>query len=353
MALRFFQHITVAALLSTTLAQTPNIIPSDLSAGFNNKEVQVSFSAQAVDGFASGTTFEKDAVATEPTFALGDSNGISPSTRYTLVMVDTTCTNARKLHYARSNFKFSFSGGTNIETDSPALLDYKAPGALGEQGDDRQYVFLMYTNPQRREFAEMQLPGEDDVFDAKKFQDDNGLKDPVAGVSMVVKLGGTTDCAGGDANQVPSGLPTAAPTSSSADVASSAIAISSAVATSSAATRAPSATTLPQTSNQAGSAPLPSSTLSGSGRQSDSAATSAVQTSIPVASSSALQTGEAEPTSAASIATLSTARASVIASPTTSGPPLEQTANAGPSTSTGRSAFMVPAVMLAGALSWW
>ncbi|KAF3048310.1 hypothetical protein E8E12_011675 [Didymella heteroderae] len=182
MAIRFFQRATaIAALLSTALAQTPNIIPEDLRSGFDNEEVQVSFSSNAVTGFASGTTFSKDAVSNEPTFALGDSNGISPSTLYTLIMVDTTCPSARTLHYARSNFKFAFAGGTNIETESAPLLDYKAPGTFQEQGDARQYVFLMYTNPQRREIRELRLPAEGEPFDVQKFQADNALKNPVAG----------------------------------------------------------------------------------------------------------------------------------------------------------------------------
>ena len=216
MALRLLQRaITATILLSTALAQTPNIIPSDLTAGFNDKEVQASFTSNAANGFVSGTIFDKAAVGSEPTFALGDSNGISPTTRYTLVMLDTTCPTARKLHYVRSNFKFAFAGGTNIETESAPLLAYKAPGAFGEKGDDRQYVFLMYTNPQRREFATMQLPGDGEVFDVKKFQRDNGLNDPVAAVGMVVKLGGTADCEGGESNPVPGGLPTAASSTSS------------------------------------------------------------------------------------------------------------------------------------------
>jgi hypothetical protein len=338
MALRLFQQTAaIAALLSTVLAQTPNIIPSDLSAGFNKKEVQVSFSSKAVDGFASGTTFEKDTVATEPTFALGDSNGISPSTRYTLIMVDTTCTNARKLHYVRSNFKFSFAGGTNIETDSAPLLDYMAPGALGEQGDDRQYVFLMYTNPQRREFAEMQLPAEGEVFDVKKFQGDNDLKDPVAGVGMVVKLGGTADCGEEGANPVLTGLPSAAPITSSA-AASSAIRSSAA-----------SATTPAQTSPQSSA---PSSAMSDSNEEQDPTPTSATATSNPVAASSALQTDETEPTSAALVTTLSSVQASVTGSPTSSGGLLEQTANAAPGIPIVRDAFFAPILMIAGILVW-
>ncbi|KAF2629791.1 hypothetical protein BU25DRAFT_274319 [Macroventuria anomochaeta] len=341
MAFRFFQRTTtIAALFSTALAQIPNIIPLDLGAGFNNKEIQVSFSAKAVDGFASGTTFGKDAVATEPTFALGDSNGISPSTRYTLIMVDTTCTGARKLHYARSNFKFSFAGGTNIETGSPPLLDYKAPGALGEQGDDRQYVFLMYTNPQRREFAAMQLPAEGEVFDAKKFQSDNGLKDPVAGVGMVVKLGGTADCGGEDANQVPSGLPTAG------------LGTSSGIASTTARSSAVSATAPAQTSSPAGSVSVSSSTLSGGDEEQGATRTSAVETPVPEASSTLLQTDDRDPTSAASIATLSSVRATATGSPTTSGGLPEQTANAAPGIPVGHGAFVAQLLVVAGVLIW-
>lgn len=342
MALHLLQHaVTLLALLTPTLAQTPSIIPADLSAGFNKKEVQVSFSGKATDGFATGTSFARDAVANEPTFALGDSNGIAPSTRYTLIMVDTTCPSARKLHYVRSNFKFSFAGGTNIETESAPLVEYKAPGALGEQGDQRQYVFLMYTNPQRKEFAEMQTPAEGEVFDVKKFQGDNGFKDPVAGVGMVVQLGGTADCGGEGANQVPENLPTAAPGTSQG-------------AASSTRAAAPS-----QTPASSGGAPVPSPTISSGGGQQDTAPTTAVSTAVstavPVVSSTAPETDETAPTSAAAdpVNTLTSVRAPTTGSPTTSSAPLEQTANAAPGITTGHAAFMAQLLVVAGALVWW
>lgn len=209
MALRL---LTATLFLTTTLAQTPNIIPTDLTTGFNDKEVQVSFTSNAANGFLSGTTFSPSAVANEPTFALGDSNGISPSTLYTLLMIDVTCPSARKLHYARSNFQFAFAGSTGIETESAPLLEYKAPGAFGEKGDERRYVFLMYTNPQRRRIESMRLPGEGEVVDVKKLQGDNGLGDPVAGLGMVVRLGGTANCDSG-ASGPGSGGVSAAPSS--------------------------------------------------------------------------------------------------------------------------------------------
>lgn len=339
MALQLIQRtLTLCALLSTTLAQTPNIIPEDLRSGFNKKEVQVSFTSKATDGFQSGTTFSKDAVRNEPTFALGDSNGIAPSTRYTLIMVDTTCPSARKLHYVRSNFKFSFAGGTNIETQSVPLLEYKAPGALGEKGDGRQYVFLMYTNPQRREFAEMQLPRDGEVLDVKKFQTDNGLNDPVAGVAMVVQLGGTADCGGEGANQLPEGFPTAAPAQSSA-------AVTSAVRS--------SATAPVQTASPSRSAPVASPSLSGGGGEEGPAPTTrTVASPVPAVSSAALQTDESIPSTPASIPTLSSVRAPGSVSPTTSGGPLEQTTNAAPEMLVGNPALVAQLLAIAGVWLW-
>jgi hypothetical protein len=328
------QTIIVATPLASALAQSSAIIPSDLTAGFNDKEVQVSFSAKAVDGFVSGTTFEKDAVTTEPTFALGDSNGISPSTRYTLIMVDTTCPSARTLHYVRSNFQFSFAGGTNIETSSPPLLDYKAPGAFGEQSDGRQYVFLMYTNPQRREFQEMQLPSEGASFDVSKFQSDNGLKDPVAGVGMVVKLGGTADCGGQDANQAPSGLSTAAP-------ATSAVALSSTVKST------PASATATSDAVQLSSVISASST---SAAENEDEGTSTFQSTSPIALSSALETDDAAPTVAPSTVLVTSQRTSVTESPTTSGNLVEQTANAAPTNV--RGIFVGPLIAVMGVLAW-
>ncbi|KAL6153194.1 hypothetical protein ACJBU6_08356 [Exserohilum turcicum] len=141
------------------------------------------------------------AVAKEPTFALGDSNGISPNILYTIIMVDTTCSNDRKLHFARPNFKNNFDI-TNINTSSPAIVAYIAPGTLGEKGN-RQYSFLMYQNPGAVEITKLKLQGGNATFNVQQFQADNGLDAAVAGVGMVVKLGGKANCGNGTAQQVP------------------------------------------------------------------------------------------------------------------------------------------------------
>lgn len=329
MAFRFLQQATaILTLFSPALAQTPNVIPSDLSASFTNEQVQVSFSNNAVTGFSSGTTFSPEAVSSEPTFALGDSNGISPSTLYTLLMLDTTCP-TRTLHYVRSNFKFAFSGGTNIDTESAPLLDYKAPGAFQETGDARQYVFLMYTNPQRREIREMRLPAEGQAFDVQTFQADNGLSDPVAGVVMFVQLGGTADCEGGNARP----LPTALPSSSSASSASSAAAESAAGKSSVMSATAPSS--------------APSSSEDGQG----ASPTSAIATQVPRSSSSVLRTDETESTPVLPTATLTSARATATGSGTTSGSPVEQTANAATNVRF-KGVSVAPMLVVAGMLVW-
>jgi hypothetical protein len=118
-------------------------------------------------------------------------------------MLDTTCPDKRVLHYARANFKNNLDI-TNIATQSKAQLEYQAPGSLGETGDDRQYSFLMYINPGRKQIDQLRLPAQGAAFDAKKFQTDNGLTDPAAGVGMLVKLGGQTNC---DGAAQPSGAP--------------------------------------------------------------------------------------------------------------------------------------------------
>jgi hypothetical protein len=223
----------IATLLQHTVAQQSNIVPEDLRDGFGSEEtgVQVSYTNEAVNGFRDGTLFSKDgetsytnivdkinlyaaAVSKEPTFALGDSSGISPGVLYTIIMVDTTCPNKRVLHYARANFKNNFDI-TNINTTTAPLLDYKAPGSFAETGDNRQFSFLMYMQPQRKQIDSLKMPADGEAFDAKKFHSDNGLQEPIAGVGMVVKLGGQADCGGDQPNGVPDALPSPRPPLSS------------------------------------------------------------------------------------------------------------------------------------------
>jgi hypothetical protein len=221
MAIHYLRHAALITVLATsTTAQTsqrPSILPIDLQSGFrpNGDTLQVSYTNEAINGFRDGTLFPQDAVENEPTFALGDSSGISPSTLYTIIMVDTTCPNARTLHYARSNFKNNFDI-TNINTSSDALQAYLPPGAFAEKGDNRQYSFLMYSNPGRDSISSLKLPAEGENFNVQQFQDDNGLGDAEAGLGMVVKLGGEADCGGDAAETLPASLAPPRPSSDTA-----------------------------------------------------------------------------------------------------------------------------------------
>jgi hypothetical protein len=64
MAFKYMQHIAfVAGLLQTAAAQQQSkIIPQDLQSAFSSSDtaLQVSYTNQAVDGFADGTSFSKD-----------------------------------------------------------------------------------------------------------------------------------------------------------------------------------------------------------------------------------------------------------------------------------------------------
>jgi hypothetical protein len=283
------------------------------------------------------------AVSQEPTFALGDSSGIAPSVLYTLIMVDTTCPNKRVLHYARSNFKNNFDK-TNIATESAALQDYKAPGAFGETGDTRQYSFLMYINPQRRQITSLQLPAEGEAFDVEKFQTDNGLQDPTAGVGMVVKLGGTADCGNDQPNGVPDSLPSPRPSRSTAAARPSQPAggaSSGAQATSTtAAGQRPSTT-----ANSAPTASVPGNGTSGG--DSNGPAPSGARTSGLVVASSAVQSGGLT----TSTVVLSPDGAAGV-SGTPSASPAEQTTNAAPGMSADGYGLLASLFAMAGLVMW-
>lgn len=132
-----------------------------------------------------------------PKFALGDADGIASNARKLIIMVDTTC-NSRVLHFARANYKVNFQI-TNLQSDTPPALAYKAPGSFQETGK-RTYSFLMYRQPRNRDIPNLQVPAEGAAFDAKKFQSDNGLSDAEAGVGFTVDFGGQANCNGGPAN---------------------------------------------------------------------------------------------------------------------------------------------------------
>jgi hypothetical protein len=269
-------------------------------------------------------------------------------------MVDTTCPDKRVLHYARSNFKNNFDI-TNIDTKSAPILDYKAPGSLGETGDNRQYSFLMYVNPQRKQIDNLQLPAEGEAFDVKKFQTDNGLQDPTAGVGMVVKLGGQADCGGDSPNTVPDNLPSARPPRSSNANARPTSPVEAGSSTSAAASTFASAAQ--PASSAANNSPtttsVPSNNTPGDDSE-DTPASSGARTSDLVVASSVLQGGGL----ATSTVVLSSASpddgagAGAGASRTPSASPVQQSTNAAPGMNTDGLGMIAPLFAVAGLILW-
>jgi len=252
-------------------------------------------------------------------------------------MLDTTCPNKRVLHYARSNFKNNFDI-TNIDTKTSPILDYKAPGGFGETGDNRQYSFLMYVNPQRKQIDTLKLPAEGESFDAKKFKDDNGFQDPEAGVGMVVKLGGTADCGGDSPNAVSSNLPSPRPAKSSA--------------------LSPRPTSVPagQSASSAVSSSPTSSALSSNGTTPDNGGDNAQVSSG--GRSSGLVVATTVPQSVGGVATstvvlsIGSPAGGVGASNTASAGPAQQTTNAALQMGVDGLGLLAPLVAIAGLVMW-
>ncbi|KAF2809920.1 uncharacterized protein BDZ99DRAFT_299854 [Mytilinidion resinicola] len=289
-----------AALFVRTHAQNSSI-PADLSIGFETSSVsfQVSYVGDPENGFKDGTTFKKADVAKEPEFAFGDSSGIATATKYLIVLLDISCDSARTLHYAKPDFKYDFDI-TSISSNATAIQEYKPPGAFGETGDGRKYAFLFYNQPGNNDIATMKIPKEGEAFEVKSFQDDNGLVDSVAGVEMVVNLGGSVSC---DGKAAATGASTAAAASSGASKTSS-------VGDASAATASASTTGSPKSSKSAAgftTTPLgglegPSSSAKDQSTELVAASTALVGTSQTGASASG-QTASGTATGAAATAT--------------------------------------------------
>ncbi|OCK78140.1 hypothetical protein K432DRAFT_384086 [Lepidopterella palustris CBS 459.81] len=128
------------------------------------------------------------------------------------MMIDTTCDNARTLHFLQTDFAYD---GTLVDLASSTapLQSYQAPGAFKETGDGRKYTFLLYGQPENKNVSSLKLPSQGDVFMVKNFEDQNGYIDPQAGIGMVVDLGGTVNCGAAQSGGVNSVAQTAAASS--------------------------------------------------------------------------------------------------------------------------------------------
>lgn len=238
----YLSHLFCAAALLKS-AYSQKSVPADLSAGFDPSSISMQAAyggGEASEGFADGTKFTKAEVTNAPAFALGDSSGISSVTKYTMLMLDTTCDSARTLHFLQTDFVYD---GTLVDLASSTkpLQAYQAPGAFKETGDGRKYTFLMYSQPGNKNISSLKLPNQGDIIDVKQFQDDNGYVDAQAGVGMVVDLGGTTNCGGAASSGGASSVAQSA-TSAAASSAAASSAAASGASSADSGTESPSAT---------------------------------------------------------------------------------------------------------------
>ena len=287
----------------------------------------------------------------EPTFALGDASGVSPTPRYTILMIDTTCDNARTLHYARTNFKYNFDI-VKIESSTDAEQAYKAPGSFGETGDDRKYSFLMYLQPQNQEISSLKLPDEGKTFDAQQFQSDNGFQGAEAGVGMVVKLGGQVNCDGSGSGQA--GESSGAVSQASNTAASSTSAAPSR-GTSAAASKATSAVSSPTFTTKGPSTPLSSAAQSSQiGQQSSDESSSDAVTRISTSAAAVAASSVLENSAVPSTPVLTSVAPDATGSSTGTGAAAQQTTAGASELSIGVVISLVAAsmMMFAGLLAW-
>ncbi|CAZ86181.1 unnamed protein product [Tuber melanosporum] len=175
----------VAAVLfsGSVLAQ----IPDAFSAGFDPKSIQleVTFGSKELKD---GDVLTPADAAALPKFALGGSSGISPKTKYCILMIDPDSPNRddavapQVLHYLKTDFTvFEL---TNLASQSNPTLKYVGPDASTGSGPHR-YIFLLYVQPDG--FSVQGVPGESNRggFNVSSWREVNNLKRAVAGIHFV------------------------------------------------------------------------------------------------------------------------------------------------------------------------
>ncbi|KAG0644433.1 phosphatidylethanolamine-binding protein [Tuber brumale] len=177
--------IAAAAVLfsRSVLAQ----IPDPFSAGFDRKstELKVTFGTKDLKD---GDVLTPTDAATLPKFALGGSSGISPKTKYCILMIDPDSPSRddavapQVLHYLKTDF--TVSEFTNLASQSNPSLKYVGPDASTGTGEHR-YIFLLYVQPEG--FSVQGVPSESNRggFNVSSWRETNGLKRAVAGIHFV------------------------------------------------------------------------------------------------------------------------------------------------------------------------
>ncbi|KAL9624680.1 MAG: hypothetical protein Q9160_001034 [Pyrenula sp. 1 TL-2023] len=188
----------LGALLSlpTSILSQGTSVPSSLSSGFQPSaiELQVSFTGDASEGLNDGSTVQLQQTSNTPTFALGDSSGVSTVIQFIVMMLDTTEPNNMALHFLQSGLK-SDGEKTQISSDGQPQFAYKKPGSLGETGQ-RQYSFLLFR--QTGQGSVSGVSGDGSKFDVNSFIKSNSLKAAQAGIAIKVDVGGGNGNGGGN-----------------------------------------------------------------------------------------------------------------------------------------------------------
>ncbi|EEH48638.1 uncharacterized protein PADG_04717 [Paracoccidioides brasiliensis Pb18] len=162
-------------------------IPADLAAGFSSsgtQGLQVSFGGDASEGITNGETVNLEDARNPPTFALGDSSGVNRAISYTILMLDTTDNNARKVQFLQSGFRAT-GDKTKLETQEVPIIPYEAPSP---DAGPRQFSFLLYQH-QGQQPAQLKAESNGDAgpFDVKAFESANNLKPARAGIALLVR----------------------------------------------------------------------------------------------------------------------------------------------------------------------
>ncbi|KLJ12195.1 hypothetical protein EMPG_12745 [Blastomyces silverae] len=187
-------HLFFVTALFTLAASQQAAVPADLAQSFSasgTEGLQVSFGGDASEGITNGQTVSIDDIRSQPTFALGDSSGVNRAISYTIIMLDTTDDNARKVQYLQTDFKAT-GDKTRIEATGEPAVPYEPPAIAS---GPRQFSFLLY---QQRGQELVQLSGvpsngagSTEPFDVKAFEAANNLQPPRVG--MAIRVDGNAD----------------------------------------------------------------------------------------------------------------------------------------------------------------
>ncbi|EER43901.1 conserved hypothetical protein [Histoplasma capsulatum H143] len=185
-------HFCVTTLFALAAAQKVTV-PADLAQSFSSsgtEGLQVSFGSDASEGITDGQTISLNDAQSPPTFALGDSSGVNRAISYTIIMLDTTDRNARKVQFLQKAFKAT-GDKTKLAAEGEPFIPYKPP-SFGQ--GPRQFSFLLY---QQRGQDLAQLSGVPSSgtgpFDLKKFETANNLQPPQVGMAITMLDDGNAD----------------------------------------------------------------------------------------------------------------------------------------------------------------